>query len=162
MSFKPKMMKVPLKMKRRDLLIKLLEILNYLNPKADLTLAEITMLVEFILLPSHKFKYQRFSTLAKKRVQESLIKHYNWKVSRENLNNKIYSLIEKNVIWRDEDGVLYLSSIFLASAEKALENFENKHEFNIVISLNEEIPTANIRSDSPVDELSSTDSQEDS
>jgi len=96
-----------------------LEILNIINPDTNtkLTEGEIKLLIEFILLPE-KYSYQRFSRYAKPQVLKALEDVYAWKLTPINLNTKIYELVNKNYIWRDDDGVLYLKEYLIDSAKK--------------------------------------------
>lgn len=127
----------------------MLDVLNLINPNPEnrTTEAENKVIVEFLSLPEQKFKHQRFSTLAKKRVLESLKQNHDWDLSRENLNNKIYSLMQKNLITRDEDGVLYFTSTLLRAFATANEALNSKQVFNIVFSFQDaeqETPSTDI------------------
>lgn len=108
----------------------------------QLTDSEIDLLAEFMILPRKKFEYQPFSTLAKNKVIESA-KARGWELSRENINNKIYSLTLKNYLWRDADGVVYLKphiKKLIEQLRRAIE-IDNKYSFNIEFILNEEPTT---------------------
>lgn len=84
-------------------------LLQFVFPKEkQLTELEIELLILFLSLPE-KFKYSRFSTLAKNKVIEIAAQEQGWKLSRINVNNKLYSLIDKGVLVRDEDGVIYIN-----------------------------------------------------
>lgn len=104
-------------------LYKYFELLNVAQPNPDkrLTEAEIHLLTEFILLPQDKFAYQRFSKVAKRKVMSSLITNLNWKLTQVNLNNKLYSMVEKGYLRRDTDGVIYISEAILTGAQSLLE-----------------------------------------
>lgn len=112
---------------KREALHKLFEILNALQPSPEnrLTETEYKLLTEFLLLPKKKFEYQRFSTLARTKVQE-ITKEQNWQLSRENINNKIYSALDKGYLRRDEDSVIYLSKHIQALAFQLLAAFDDK------------------------------------
>jgi hypothetical protein len=71
------------------------------------------MIIGFTLLPKEKFQYQRFSTLAK----DTLIRTYDPSLTKININNKIYSLLDKKFLKRDEDKVIYLPSHLLSALE---------------------------------------------
>lgn len=101
-------MKAIFKTTEKQIYRRLFCILNafYDNDDKKLTNTEINLLVEFLLLPRKKFEYQPFSTLAKTKVMETA-KEYGWILSRENVNNKLYALVTKGYLWKDEDGVMY-------------------------------------------------------
>lgn len=104
-----------------------LRLLSLLDNKSVLTEAEATVLVEFLCLPE-KFKYMRFSLVAKKKVAESL------GLSAVNVNNKLYSLIEKNYLKRDEDNIIYAKDF----VNKFINNFKNTFEINVKLECKEE------------------------
>lgn len=95
-----------------------------------LTDTEIQVLVEFIILPE-KFTYQRFSTLAKRKVREILKEEFNWILTKENLNNKIYAMIEKNILSRDEDGVIHLVKHIKIPVFEMVKAIQNKSSYDI-------------------------------
>lgn len=101
-------MKAIFKTDEKHIYRRLLCILNafYDDDDRKLTNTEIDLLVEFLMLPRKKFEYQPFSTLAKTKVIETA-NTYGWKLSRENVNNKLYALVNKEYLWKDEDGVIY-------------------------------------------------------
>jgi hypothetical protein len=101
----------------------------------ELTSTEIKVLTEFLMLPREKFSYQRFSSAAKKRVIKSLNELEGWKLSPENLNNKIYSMIEKKFLRRDTDQVIYLAKHIKLLAYKILDAFEANESFFIAVEL---------------------------
>lgn len=82
-----------------------LTLYNALIPEQQrLMPSELDMVIGFALLPEDKFQYQRFSTLAKNTV----IKNYDPHLTKININNKLYSLLDKNFLKRDDDKVIYL------------------------------------------------------
>lgn len=91
--------------------------------------SEISLLIEFALLPEEKFSYQRFGGLAKTKVVESAA-NKGWHLTKLNINNKLYALIEKGFLKRDEDSVIYLPKHIL----QALKEFKDSKKFNIQIS----------------------------
>lgn len=101
-----------------------------LDSSKIITETEIQVITEFILLPE-KFHFQRFSTLAKRKVRQILEEEFNWVLSKENLNNKIYSLIEKNILSRDEDGVIHIVKHLRIPITKLLEAYEKKENYEI-------------------------------
>lgn len=93
-----------------------------------LTPAEAELLVEFLTLPT-KFRYYRFASPAKKVVMRSL------SISLANLNNKIYSLIDKGLIYRDEDRVLYLNKTLEAASSSIISNFTSSKNSSITFNI---------------------------
>ncbi len=124
------------KVSEREFLLKYLDFLNLLLPEErKLVPSEIDLVIEFALLPP-KFQYQRFGTLAKSKVIESA-SSLGWKLTKLNINNKLYALLGKEFLRRDEDQVIYLPDHLL----KALNTFRTKNlfEFKINFSRNEDI-----------------------
>lgn len=106
----------------RVALYKYFDLLNVAQPNPDkrLTETEAQLLTEFLLLPE-KFSYQRFSHPAKKRVMASLDEELNWKLTIVNLNNKLYSMIEKGYLRRDTDSVIYIADHILKGAKELID-----------------------------------------
>lgn len=114
---------------------KYFEILNSLaSSEQCLTEKEIITLIEFLLLPP-KFDYQRFSSVAKHKVIESLDFQYDWKLSMNNLNNKLYAIIPKGAIRRDTDKVLYIADHILLGAQALISSHTKKENFSVNIQL---------------------------
>lgn len=123
------------KLPLRQTLKKYFEILNSLAPLEQcLTEKEILTLIEFILLPP-KFEYQRFSSVAKHKVIESLEFQYDWELSSNNLNNKLYAMIPKGALRRDTDGVIYIADHILNGAKALITAHKAKEDFRIQIQL---------------------------
>lgn len=115
-----------------EFLEKLLDFINLLTPdEKKITSLEKKVLVLFTLLPEERFKYQRFSTLAKNKVL-LMAKERNWILSKINLNNKIYGLIEKGFLRRDEDSVIYVPDYILKAYNEFIKN--KSYEFNILLT----------------------------
>ena len=87
--------------------------------KTKVCQTEMDLLVQLILLPK-KYEYSRFSPGARTFLCNKL------NVSRPNLNSRIYMLLQKGYIFRDEDSVLYVKKFFL----EALNKFKN-NEYQI-------------------------------
>lgn len=84
---------------------------------------ELEYLTELALLPE-KFRHQRFSAKAKKIIIPDLISLYgDEKVSIASLNLRKYSLEDKKLVFKDEDGIYY----FLDVIDKALDNIITAH-----------------------------------
>ena len=95
-------------------------------PHQRLVPSELELMVDFALLPEQKFQYQRFSTLAKNTV----IRSTDRKLTKVNINNKIYSILDKGFLKRDEDGVIYMPKHFL----QALSQYrKNPSEYSITL-----------------------------
>jgi len=112
---------------------KLIELINYAYSSTDnrLSEAEIGMLKYFMDLPT-KFKYQRFGRLAKKKVTKRAQEEEGWTLTRVNINNKIYEMIRKGFLRRDEDMVVYLSP----SLEKARSIVEEAYNSDKPVNIN--------------------------
>lgn len=117
----------------REALSKFFHFINaaQLDSSKIITETEIQVITEFILLPE-KFHYQRFSTLAKRKVRSILEEEFSWILSKENLNNKIYSLIEKNILSRDEDGVIHIVKHLRIPITELLDAYEKKKNYEII------------------------------
>jgi hypothetical protein len=113
----------------RGFLAKYLLVVNTLLPKEQqLVDSEIELIIEFLLLDNNKFNYQRFGPLAKKKVIENAGQR-GWKLTKININNKLYSLLEKGFLRRDTDKVVYMPK----HVSTALEAFRADKEFVINI-----------------------------
>ncbi len=115
-----------------EFLDKFFNLVNLLSPlEKNIAATETLLLIEFLLLPEEKFKYQRFSNVAKDKVIQSA-QAKGWNLTKINANNKIYSLIEKGYLRRDEDGVIYVSKYILTALAsfRANKTFEAKIIFN--------------------------------
>lgn len=98
----------------RQSIIYLLRFFNAVNPNRAILMTdtEIMYLTEFLLLPE-KYKYNRFSKLAKKKVCEALKESKGIEIAITSVNPKLYSLVDKGVIKRDDDGVMYIKDYIL-------------------------------------------------
>lgn len=114
----------------RAFLTKYLELTNILLPEDQrLIPSEIDLVIEFALLPEDKFAYQRFGSLAKDKVIESAAQR-NWSLSKLNINNKLYALLDKQFLRRDEDKVIYMPKHLLA----ALKQFQKEKKFDVNVA----------------------------
>lgn len=105
-----------------------LEMMNTMLPQEKrLVPSEIELMIEFAVLPE-KFKYQRFGSLAKDKVIEAA-KEKRKKLTKLNINNKLYALLDKEFLWRDVDKVIYMPKHFMF----ALEEFRKDKNFNVLI-----------------------------
>lgn len=85
------------------------EIISFLSDdgRDRLTESEIMVLVEHLMLPD-KYEHHRFSSTAKRKVMDA-IEERGDKLSRTNLNNKIYEILRKGYLVREDDNVIALS-----------------------------------------------------
>jgi hypothetical protein len=91
---------------------------------------ELQAFVYFLMLPFDKFKHQMFSTLARTKVLKAA-RDDGWELNRINLNNKLYSLIQKGFLYRDEDNIVHLDKNLM----KALERIHKHKNININFDL---------------------------
>lgn len=111
----------------RSFLKKYLAFYNLLVPEVQQLLpSEIDLVTEFALLPDSKFSYQRFGSLAKNKVIEAATEK-GWKLTKLNINNKLYALLDKRFLRRDEDRVIYMPEHLM----KALQSFRTNNNFEI-------------------------------
>lgn len=91
---------------------------NY-NVNRRLTDTEKYILVQFMLLDEPKFKYNRFSSVARKKIKEKV------DYSSTYVNNYLLALKNKGYILYDEDKILTLAPIInnMLEAEKLEINF---------------------------------------
>lgn len=116
----------------RGFLKKYLAFYNLLVPEVQQLLpSEIDLITEFALLPDSKFSYQRFGSLAKNKVIEAATEK-GWKLTKLNINNKLYALLDKRFLRRDEDRVIYMPEHLM----KALQSFRTNNNFEIKLMFN--------------------------
>lgn len=116
----------------KNSLVEYFHILNTAQPIKSKRLArsEINVLAEFLLLPE-KFKDKRFGTLAKTKVLE-ILKEDGVPITRANLNNKIYSLVDKGYLRKDIDSVIYPKEFVQAGLEGLNKAIESDSNFDII------------------------------
>lgn len=118
----------------REFLKKYLEFSNLLlTDEQRLAPAEMQLMIEFALLPD-KFKYHRFSSLAKDKVIESVTELYGKTLTKLTINNKLYTLLDKQFLRRDIDKVIYMPKHFLA----ALDAFRQQQAFSVTVNFKRE------------------------
>ena len=107
----------------------LLSFLSSLRPpKQRLTNSEITHLAEFINL-APKYRSQMFSTLSKMKVKQSLDAK-GLTATTSNINIKLYSLIKKGYLKRDEDSVIILQP----SIAGLLDEFRSSNKLSFTLT----------------------------
>lgn len=109
---------------------KLLSFLSFIH--SPLTDTEVLILKTFLSLPP-KYRYHRFSSAGRKAAIKSL-QEKNIKLSSANLNNRLYSLIDKKYLRRDEDNVIYVSDFL----EKITDIYTNKHSLSVNLNFIED------------------------
>lgn len=118
----------------RDFFVTFLRLINisfsHLDEDKMMTEAELQCLSYFFLLPYEKFKYQFFSLSAKNRVRKSIIED-GWKVSKVNLNNKLYSLRDKGFLYKDEDNITHLNKTIFKTLERIHREGRVKINFDV-------------------------------
>lgn len=121
---------VNLKLNQRRILYKYFQVLNLIQEDITkhLTESEIELLIEFVLLPD-KFKYARFSSPAKNRVIATYQELFDKKLSKINLNNKLYTLLEKGYLRRDTDKIIYIQDFIM----RAINNILSKPTYDITL-----------------------------
>lgn len=131
-------MVIPYKNLSREAYIKkFLDIINciQIDPKNRMVGTELDLLCAFLMLPKDLSSY-RFSKLSKDIVTNNMLKR-GWKLSRANLNNKLYDLIDKGILVRQVDRTIVLAKFIELAFNKyetALENgkpYEFKLRFEI-------------------------------
>lgn len=117
------------------------ELMSALNPndKAKLTPSELRLLTGFAMLPA-KHRFHRFSSISKKKVLKILKEEYNWEITNLNINHKIYGLIDKGYLFRDEDNVVYFSKSISKMLDSLVESTkENPFQFEINFSTTDDV-----------------------
>jgi len=124
---------------KKDFLTKYFNILNTAQPVKSkrLTGTEIMVLIEFLLLPD-KFENKRFGTLARKKVLDYLLEG-GYTLTRGNLNNKIYSMIEKGYLRKDIDGVIYPKDFVSHGFKGITSTINNGDNFDIIFRFNNDL-----------------------
>ena len=116
------------KLTEEKYLYKMFEIIDcmQLNPNNTTSPAEKELMIQFLTLPE-KYKYFMFSAPSKKEVMKRIAEKQGGKIpSSQTINNKIYSLIDKGLLWRDEDKVIYFKPYIRKAAEKLKEAISNE------------------------------------
>jgi hypothetical protein len=114
--------------------VKILKIISALYGE-DLTLKELQLLTEAAMLPE-KFKYSRFSSIAKDKIMVALKEHWDDHVASKNLlNSRIYKLTDKGFLRKDEDGVYYFVRSLETELDKLRKSCEEGTIYTTVIEL---------------------------
>lgn len=94
---------------KKENIYRFLEILDcmQLDEKKRMFPSERKLLTKFLLLPD-KYERYRFSTAGKRVIIDALEEKTGKRIRFQHINNKIYSLIDKGILWRDADSQIYL------------------------------------------------------
>lgn len=116
----------------KEFVLKYVAFYNLLMPLHQQVLpSEAELIAEFASLDDAKFEYQRFGALAKNKVIESYSTQGR-KLTKLNINNKLYSLLDRKFLVRDEDKVIY----FPKHLSLALSQYKTSSVFNVNIKFN--------------------------
>lgn len=127
-------MKIRIVKPLKDQLTNIFHLLNYVtpDPKNALTDLEIEVLASLCLLPD-KFEHSRFSTIGRKKALEILSTEFQKQLVPTNFNNKVYSILKKGFLVRDEDNIIYFKEFVqkILDSIKANQRFEVNIEYNV-------------------------------
>lgn len=127
-------MTLNLKANSRQFLTYYLSVLSSLRPPSQqLSPYELLVLVEFALLPQ-KYASYPFSPAGKRQVLSSLSK----KFTKSAFHAKIYSLLKKGYLVRDEDKVILIPPFI----RQALQQFISNSSFNISLNFDADNPSS--------------------
>lgn len=98
--------------------------------------SEKEVLIDFLLLPE-QYRPFMFSALAKNKVLESYTERGET-MSMINLNNKIYSLINKKFLVREVDDTIVMRNAILQGAIRLLKALENGKSYQIIFDFNKD------------------------
>lgn len=117
---------------RRKYLWKVFEIIDCMQMNKDNTTTkrEKELMIEFLCLPKDYAKF-RFSTQGKKKVKKNFENRYNINWTNQNLNNKLYSLIRKGLLWRDSEEQIKFKPYISESANKIDKNLLSGKHFDL-------------------------------
>jgi len=101
----------------------------------ELSSMERKMLTGFLLLPYERYRHQRFSSHARKKVFKYLKEKYGWNFKYPNLNQKISTLVKKGILYRDEEHQVHLVRSLENLFGKYLKQSSKEEVFRIVVDL---------------------------
>ncbi len=128
-------MKIKIVKPLREQVTNIFHLLNYVQPNQDnaLTDTEIEVISAICLLPP-KFEHSRFSPQGKKRAIEICKEEFGKDYGKGNFNNKIYSLLKKEYLQRDEDNIIYLNKNIL----RIINDLKENKKFEIIVQFDVE------------------------
>lgn len=114
---------------RREYLWKMFEIIDcmQLDKNSITTNKEKEMMIEFLCVPL-RYSYFRFSKHSKKYVRSIIEKKDGNVCTNQNMNNKIYSLMRKGLLYRDDEGHIRFKP-YIASTVKKVHDSLSKGSF---------------------------------
>lgn len=122
----------------RKNLFKMLEVIDCMqpNPNNKTTEKEKMLMVEFFLLDEKRFGVYRFSHRAKESVIEKALEDINWKLTKRNIANKVYSLLDKGLLHRDVDREIFFKPWLFKVAEDMKKAFNNGESYELKFRFN--------------------------
>lgn len=124
------MIKRYLGISRKEFLLKFFDLWNVLQRESSrLTVKEIAILTEFLLLPD-KFKYSRFSTQARRYVVKT-VSESGWNLSQQGMAQLIKALTDKGIVILDSDGVKSIVPTLEILVDKNKTEYDLKFQFQI-------------------------------
>lgn len=116
---------------QRDYLYKFFELVDcmQMDPDKKMSNSEKKVMVEFYDLPE-AFENYRFLRMGRLEVMKRAAEH-GWKLSRQNLNNRIYDLIGHGILYREPDGVLRAKPWIEKVIKNIKESYNNGTEYDI-------------------------------
>lgn len=124
------MIKRYLGISRKEFLLKFFDLWNVLQRESSrLTVKEIAILTEFLLLPD-KFKYSRFSTQARRYVVKT-VSESGWNLSQQGMAQLIKALTDKGIVILDSDGVKSIVPTLEILVDRNKTEYDLKFQFQI-------------------------------
>jgi hypothetical protein len=125
-----------------DYLYKMFEIIDcmQLNSNNTTSPSEKELMILLLTLPE-KYKHFMFSSISKREVMRKIAeKQGGKKPSSQSINNKIYSLIEKGLLWRDDDRIIYFKPYIKKAVEKLKEALAKGEHYDFVFRFKADEP----------------------
>ena len=118
---------------KRDYLWKMFEVIDCMqvNKENTTTPREKQLMIEFLCLPK-EYSYFMFSSQSKKYIKKEFEKRYNLVWTNQNLNNKIYSLIKKGLLFRDSEDQIQFKPYISGSSKKIEKNLSEGKHFDLI------------------------------
>lgn len=86
------------------------------------------LLVAALIYGDDKFKHQLFAVKGKNRIMEEM-ENRGFYIKKNLMSTRIYSLLDKGFLYRDEDGIIYLPIHF----RKAIDEFRKHKIFTFTL-----------------------------
>jgi hypothetical protein len=112
---------------------KMLEVIDcmQLDSSNHTSPSEKKLLIHFLTLPEKYWPFM-FSPMSKKEVSKKLEKEQGKRPSHQSINNKIYNLINKGLLWRDNDGQIYLKPYLRKAVNNLYEALDTGNHYDFV------------------------------